>query len=300
MKMKLTDIVVDPTIDIRASLDEETIAQYEENFDELPPIVVFKTSDEGLLLADGFHRVAAAERLGRSKVEADIKTGSRNDALEHAALANLRHGRPLTRDERRGAVRRINRLHPDWGRKRIASALGVGDTFVYRTLQADEVKRHTLRPSAKLQESHYQEIASAPRETWDDLVEVAAERGWSTEETRAAVQNLKSDKIPSDYKEQILKGEAEPVRMRDGEPEIADEAIRRRMEESKRGDALAPLFQILHQAAILDVRKSENMFGEMRRERADQIAEDLDRVIALLGETRALLDRQLGRLKVVS
>ena len=88
--------------------------------------------------------------------------------------------------------------------------------------------------------------------------------------------------------------------MRDGEPEIADETIRRRMEESKRGDALAPLFQILHQAAILEVRKSDDMFGELRRERVQQIAEDLERVIALLEETRALLKRKLGKPQPVS
>src|SRR4051812_47561116 len=103
MKIKLADLVVDPSIDIRAHLDEATIARYEESFDELPPVVAFRTSD-GLLLADGFHRVSAAERLGRASIDAEVKKGSRNDALEHAAIANVRHGQPLSTDERREAV----------------------------------------------------------------------------------------------------------------------------------------------------------------------------------------------------
>lgn len=299
MKIKLVDLTVDPTVDIRAHLDEGTIERYIESFDELPAVVVFKDDDE-LLLADGFHRVAAAERLGRRDIEAQVKRGSRNDALEHAAVANVRHGRPLLKEEQREAVRRLNRLHPNWGLKRIAEALGVGEDFVYRTLQADDVRRQTLKPSADLPDSHYQEIAAAPREVRDDLVEAAATRGWSKDETRAAVQNVKSDKIPTGYKEQILKGEAEPVRMRKGEPEISDETIRRRMDESRKGDALGPLYSLLHQAAILESRVTGDMFSELRRERADQMARDLDRVVGLLQELQGILEQQVGKLKAVS
>lgn len=299
MRLKLADIIIDQTIDIRSRLDEETINRYAESFDELPPVVVFAT-EEGLLLADGFHRIAAAERLGRKEVEAEKKAGTRDDALEYAAIANVRHGQPLSSDEQREAVRRLNRLHTDWGRKKLATTLGVGEDFVRRTLQSDDVKRHTLRPGAPLKDAHYQEIASAPRETWDDLVEVAAERGWSSDETRAAVQNIKSESIPADYKKQILKGEAEPVRMRDGEPELTSDTIRRRMEESRKGDALGPLFQLLHQAAILEVRRDEDMFSELRRERVEQIAADLDRVIETLQEVRGAAGKQLGKLQAVS
>jgi ParB-like chromosome segregation protein Spo0J len=42
---------------------------------------VFDT-EEGLLLADGYHRVAAALKEGRKTVEAEVRRGSRHDALE--------------------------------------------------------------------------------------------------------------------------------------------------------------------------------------------------------------------------
>jgi ParB-like chromosome segregation protein Spo0J len=42
-------------------------------------------TDDGLLLADGHHRIAAALKEGRETVEAELRTGSRHDALAYAA-----------------------------------------------------------------------------------------------------------------------------------------------------------------------------------------------------------------------
>ena len=89
MRLKIADLVIDQTIDIRSSLDEETITRYEESFDKLPPVDVFDTPD-GLLLADGFHRAAAAQRLGLAEIEAKIHKGSRAEALEFAVDNRLR------------------------------------------------------------------------------------------------------------------------------------------------------------------------------------------------------------------
>ncbi|WP_427170532.1 ParB N-terminal domain-containing protein [Arthrobacter sp. 92] len=51
--------------------------------DESTPVVVFSVSGN-LLLADGHHRVAAAEQLGRSTVRAEVREGERGDALQFA------------------------------------------------------------------------------------------------------------------------------------------------------------------------------------------------------------------------
>ncbi len=299
MKVEIKDLVVDQAIDIRSSLDEETIERYAESFEGMPPVVVFDMG-EGLLLADGFHRIAAAERLSRSEIDAEIKKGTREDALEYAAIANTRHGRPLSKDEQREAVRRLSALHRDWDRQHVAETIGVSEDFVRRTLQADEVKRHTSRVSVDLGDAHYQEIATAPRENWGDLVERAAERSWSVLETRAAVQTLRSEKIPVEYKEKVLRGEAEPVRIRGGEPEISADTIRRRIEEAAAEDALGPLYGLLHQAAVWEAKWSEEMFGELRRDRVEQLARDLDRLVSRLQRAQELLARQLRRLERVS
>jgi ParB-like chromosome segregation protein Spo0J len=60
------------------------VERYAQMIDALPPVVVFDTP-EGLLLADGYHRVAAAQRRGLETLEAEVRVGSRHDALRYAA-----------------------------------------------------------------------------------------------------------------------------------------------------------------------------------------------------------------------
>ena len=76
-KIAINKIVVDPTVQIRRANHEPTIRRYEESFDKLPPVVVFDVPGEGRLLADGFHRIAAAERLGRREIDATLRKGTR-------------------------------------------------------------------------------------------------------------------------------------------------------------------------------------------------------------------------------
>jgi hypothetical protein len=49
--------------------------------------VVVVDTPEGLLLDDGYHRVAASRRLGLEEVEAEVRTGTRRDALQQIGLA---------------------------------------------------------------------------------------------------------------------------------------------------------------------------------------------------------------------
>jgi ParB-like chromosome segregation protein Spo0J len=42
-------------------------------------------TDDGLFLADGYHRIAAALKEGRETVEAEVRSGSSHDALLYAA-----------------------------------------------------------------------------------------------------------------------------------------------------------------------------------------------------------------------
>jgi len=64
------------------------VAHYAQMLDTPPPVVVFDTP-EGLLLADGYHSVAAAQRRGLEMVEAEVRLGTRNDALRYAAIRSI-------------------------------------------------------------------------------------------------------------------------------------------------------------------------------------------------------------------
>ena len=55
-------------------------------------MVVFRT-EQGLLLADGYHRVAAAQARGLDTIEAEIRHGSTHEALRYAASMGAKQRR---------------------------------------------------------------------------------------------------------------------------------------------------------------------------------------------------------------
>ena len=94
-------------------LDEDKVSRYAQILDQMPPVVVFEL-DDGLLLVDGYHRVEAARRLGRAVVRAEVRQGSRADALRFAVdLAAA--GRGVTKGQALDAIRR--RSGRRWGMK---------------------------------------------------------------------------------------------------------------------------------------------------------------------------------------
>lgn len=94
--MRISEILSGGLVDPEAHLDASRVERYEEEPGD-DPVVVFRTP-EGLLLADGYHRVAAAQRRGETTIEADVREGSRRDALAYAIEVGAAQ-RGLTRDE---------------------------------------------------------------------------------------------------------------------------------------------------------------------------------------------------------
>lgn len=125
----LDDLVLDPNLNLRDRLDDFTVERYAEAWDRLPPVTVYEV-DERWLLADGFHRHAAAIMLNKRTIPAEVRPGSFTDALDHVASVNLTHGLPLSRAERRRAVEVKLKLHHDWSDRRTAEELGVSRELV--------------------------------------------------------------------------------------------------------------------------------------------------------------------------
>jgi hypothetical protein len=97
--IKLADLILDKTLQPRAGIDDETVAEYQDVMQrgakDFPPIYVVETP-EGLCLVDGWHRVEAAKRNGYAGLMARVWVGDRADAIEFAAQCNARHGKPRT------------------------------------------------------------------------------------------------------------------------------------------------------------------------------------------------------------
>jgi len=82
--LRIADLLANAPVDPETHLDAARVEHYAQMLDALPPVVVFNTP-EGLLLVDEYHRVAAARRCGLETVEAEVRNGSRQDALRYAA-----------------------------------------------------------------------------------------------------------------------------------------------------------------------------------------------------------------------
>ena len=130
-ELPVDDLVLDEALNLRDRLDQETVERYDESWERMPPVTVFEVEGKWLL-TDGFHRHAAALRSDRRTIPAEIRPGTFADALDYAALANLSHGLPLSRVERRRVVETRLRIHPDWSDRRLADEMGIGREMIAR------------------------------------------------------------------------------------------------------------------------------------------------------------------------
>src|SRR5215208_5923187 len=61
--LRIADLLANAPVDPEAHLDAARVERYAQMLDALPPVVVFNTP-EGLLLVDGYHRVALRAAVG--------------------------------------------------------------------------------------------------------------------------------------------------------------------------------------------------------------------------------------------
>jgi ParB-like chromosome segregation protein Spo0J len=128
-ELPVDELVLDPNLNLRDKLDDFTVERYLEAGNRLPPVTVFEIEGRWLL-ADGFHRHAAAVKSGKSRIPAEVRPGTFSDALDFVAGVNLFHGLPLTRTERRRAVEVKLRLHHDWSDRRLSEELGASRELI--------------------------------------------------------------------------------------------------------------------------------------------------------------------------
>lgn len=104
-------IKADGGTQMRAGLDEATVNEYadamaETGWGDFPPVVLYHDGTD-YWLADGFHRLAAFRSLAAgvdALIPADVRSGTRRDAILHAAGANANHGLRRTNADKRRAV----------------------------------------------------------------------------------------------------------------------------------------------------------------------------------------------------
>ena len=115
--IRISDIRIDGGTQSRTEINEQTVAEYAEAMADpntvFPPVVVYFDGQD-YWLADGFHRIAAWQRIGREEIPADIRDGDRRMAILHSVASNSAHGLRRTNADKRHAVT-ILLEDPEWG-----------------------------------------------------------------------------------------------------------------------------------------------------------------------------------------
>jgi uncharacterized ParB-like nuclease family protein len=167
-KLKLDEICIDGGTQTRAQINQDTIAEYAADMEaghKFPDVVVFHDG-KVYWLADGFHRVLAAERLTFKDINCDVHKGGKLDAIKYALSANTTHGLPRTNKDKRRCVE-VALEH--WGKfsdRKIADMCGVSHPFVSEVRPLETVSNATRTTSdgrqypAHKQKSTYTDAAT--------------------------------------------------------------------------------------------------------------------------------------------
>ena len=132
--LHLSAIRIDGGTQTRDKISGEVVSEYAEAMRggvKFPPVVVFYDGSE-YWLADGFHRLHAALKAGKERIEVDVKQGTCRDAILFSVSANASHGLRRTNADKRRAVT-VLLTDPEWSARSdrwIAEKCGVHHTFV--------------------------------------------------------------------------------------------------------------------------------------------------------------------------
>lgn len=88
----------------------------------MPPIIVRRPT---MRVIDGMHRLTAATLRQQDTIAVRFFDGTAEEAFVIAVAANIAHGLPLSRKDRKAAAARILDMYPAWSDRMIASTAGL-------------------------------------------------------------------------------------------------------------------------------------------------------------------------------
>lgn len=131
-QVPLAEIILDPRLQMRETMDFAVIDEYAESICHLPPSRIVKGPQGEMWLTSGWHRYHAHAKSEQSTMPCMVRDGTFLDALVEAAGENHGHGIRRTNEDKRRAVAAL--LSEDsWRNKSdrmIAEACHVSNHFV--------------------------------------------------------------------------------------------------------------------------------------------------------------------------
>lgn len=124
------DIDLQPRVNMNQSKIDEYAADIADG-KEFDPIEVL-TNGEYYFCWDGFHRLYAHEKAGKTHINAVVERGTRRDAIKLSLGANAKHGMQRTNEDKRKAVATAlsDEEWVHYSNREIAEMCGVSDVFV--------------------------------------------------------------------------------------------------------------------------------------------------------------------------
>lgn len=114
-ELPLASLVIDTDIQQRAKIDEETVGEYADAVEHLPPIEVFSDSTT-YYVTKGFHRYYAHRKAGKDAIKCIVHFGTKRDAVLAAVGDNADHGLRRTKEDKRKAVETLLN-DPEWSQR---------------------------------------------------------------------------------------------------------------------------------------------------------------------------------------
>ena len=138
--LKIDNIRLDGGTQPRSQIEDATVIRYAAAMKDghvFPPVTIFHDGSD-YWLADGFHRVRAAQHNGACEIESDVHQGTRRDAVLFSVSANITHGVPRTTGDTRRAVEVLlsDGEWSQWSNMEIARRCGCSESYV-RSLRKD-------------------------------------------------------------------------------------------------------------------------------------------------------------------
>ncbi len=134
MQLQTNVIRTDGGTQPRLQLDSMAIHEYAESMADgsvFPPVVAFYDGAD-YWLADGFHRLHAAQQLGLADIAADVKQGTLQDAQWNSYSVNQAHGLRRSNEDKRRAVESAlcHEYAKKYSDRELARHIGVTHPFI--------------------------------------------------------------------------------------------------------------------------------------------------------------------------
>jgi FtsZ-binding cell division protein ZapB len=243
-KLNILNIRIDGDTQARVALDAAKVDEYAQSMkegEEFPPVVVFFDGSE-YWLADGFHRYHAMRQLSKASIDADVHTGTVQNAQIYSFGANSKRGLSISPEDNRSIIVRML-VHPiscTWTLGEIARHVGVSKMTVSRvkaTQGSDEttvktftrngktIKMDTANSKTKKKTDSPQEEAPKAPEQSDELAHTINDLNDENQRLRDAIaigqwdatdiEKIDAQEVIAELREQIRVLEIDNAALRD-------------------------------------------------------------------------------------